>query len=125
MNPTTILLVDDEPELRNALESGRKDRGFNIISAGDGLEALDILKTLKPNLIITDLKMLPMNGFDFYQNARKMKGLENIPFFFLTGIDDQLSKKYSKDLGVDTYITKPFDFDELGLIINSKLCELK
>ena len=125
MNPTTILLVDDEPELRNALESGLKDRGFNIISAGDGLEALDLLKPLKPNLIITDLKMLPMNGFDFYQNARKMKGLENIPFFFLTGIDDQLSKKYSKDLGVDTYITKPFDFDELGLIINSILCELK
>ena len=125
MNPATILLVDDEPELRNALESGLKDRGFNIISAGDGLEALDILKTLKPNLIITDLKMLPMNGFDFYQNARKMKGLENIPFFFLTGIDDQLSKKYSKDLGVDTYITKPFDFNELELIINSKLSELK
>jgi DNA-binding response OmpR family regulator len=125
MNSATILLVDDEPELRNALESGLKDRGFNIISAGDGLEALDILKTLKPNLIITDLKMLPMNGFDFYQNARKMKGLENIPFFFLTAIDDQLSKKYSKDLGVDTYITKPFDFDELELIINSKLSELK
>jgi DNA-binding response OmpR family regulator len=125
MNPATILLVDDEPELRNALESGLKNRGYNIISTGDGLEALDILKTLKPNLIITDLKMLPMNGFDFYQNARKMKGLENIPFFFLTGIDDQLSKKYSKDLGVDTYITKPFDFDELELIINSKLCELK
>jgi DNA-binding response OmpR family regulator len=125
MNPATILLVDDEPELRNALESGLKNRGYNIISTGDGLEALDILKTLKPNLIITDLKMLPMNGFDFYQNARKMKGLENIPFFFLTGIDDQLSKKYSKDLGVDTYITKPFDFNELELIINSKLSELK
>ena len=123
MNPTTILLVDDEPELRNAVESGLKNRGFNIISAGDGLEALDILKTLKPNLIITDLKMLPMNGFDFYQNARKMEGLENVPFFFLTAIDDQLSKKYSKDLGVDTYITKPFDINELELIINSKLSE--
>jgi DNA-binding response OmpR family regulator len=125
MNPATILLVDDEPELRNVLEFGLKSRGFNIISAGDGLEALDILKTLKPNLIITDLKMLPMNGFDFYQNARKIKGIETTPFFFLTAIDDQLSKKYSKDLGVDTYITKPFDFNDLELIINTKLNELK
>jgi len=125
MDSATILLVDDEPELRNIVENGLKARGFNIISAEGGLEALDILKTLKPDIIITDLIMLPMNGFDFYQNARKMKGLENVPFFFLTAIDNLLSKKYSKDLGVDSYITKPFDINELELIINSKLRELK
>ena len=65
--------------------------------------------------------MSPMNGFDFYKNVKKMSGLENIPFFFLTALDDLLSKQYSTALGVDTYITKPFDMDELEYAIKTKL----
>jgi DNA-binding response OmpR family regulator len=121
MQPVTILLVDDDPELRKTVEFNLKDRGYNVISAGDGSEALDTLKTLKPNLIIADLKMSPMNGFDFYKNVKKIAGLEKVPFFFLTALDDLLSKKYSSALGVDTYITKPFDMEELEYAIRSKL----
>lgn len=124
MNPATILLVDDDLELRKALESGLKERGFNVISTGNGLEALNILNTLVPDLIVTDLKMLPMNGFDFFQNAKKLKYIDKVPFFFLTGIDEPISQKYSKDLGVDTYITKPCDMDELEYLIKSKLHKL-
>jgi DNA-binding response OmpR family regulator len=125
MKSTTILLVDDDPELRKTVEYGLKERGFNIITAGDGFEALDILNTLKPDLVITDLKMSPMNGFDLFQKARKIKDLEKIPFFFLTAIDDLLSKKYSQDLGVDTYITKPFNMNDLEFIIRTKMNDLK
>jgi DNA-binding response OmpR family regulator len=124
MTPATILLVDDDLELRKALESGLKERGFNVISAGNGLEGLNILRTLIPDLIVTDLKMLPMNGFDFFQNAKKLKYIDKVPFFFLTGIDEPISQQYSKGLGVDTYITKPCDMDELEYLIKSKLHKL-
>ncbi|RCK75197.1 MAG: Nitrogen regulation protein NtrC [Ignavibacteriae bacterium] len=121
MKNISVLFVDDDDELRRAITDGLKENGFNVIPAESGPVALNILKTFKPDIIITDLRMEPMNGFDFYQIVKKNSEFENIPFIFLTAINDFLAEKYSKELGVNSYVTKPIDVDKLALIIKSNL----
>jgi DNA-binding response OmpR family regulator len=102
---------------------GLEDRGYTMLTAQSGDEALEMLKINTPDLIIADLRMQPMNGFDLYQNVRKNPSFAQIPFFFLTAVDDFLAQKYGQKLGVDAYITKPVDLDNLDAIISSKLSE--
>lgn len=121
MKITSILFVDDEDELRNAVTTGLKEKGFKVIPAESGPVALNILETFIPDIIITDLRMEPMNGFDFYKLVKKNPNCSNIPFIFLTAIDDTFVEKYSKSLGVNSYITKPIDIEKLSQVIRSNL----
>lgn len=121
MKTISVLFVDDDDELRKALTDGLKEKGFKVIPAESGPVALNILRTFIPDIIITDLRMEPMNGFEFYQNVKKIPNLFNLPFVFLTAINDTLAEKYSKSLGVNSYVTKPIDIDKLALIIKSNL----
>lgn len=121
MKITSILFVDDDHELRQAITDGLKGKGFKVISAENGHTALNILENFIPDIIITDLRMEPMNGFDFYQIAKKNPNCTNVPFIFLTAIDDPLVERYSKTLGVNSYVTKPIDIDQLTQIISSNL----
>ncbi len=123
MEKPVILYVDDDHELLQAFKIGLEDRGYTILGAESGDEALLILKTNTPDLIIADLRMQPMNGFDLFQNVRKNAKHAKIPFFFLTAVDDFLAQKYGQKLGVDAYITKPVDLDNLDAIISTKLAE--
>ena len=123
MAKKVILYVDDDREVLQSFKIGLEDRGYTLLTAESGDEALELLKTNVPDLIIADLRMQPMNGFDLFQNVRKNAGLANIPFFFLTAVDDFLAQKYGQKLGVDAYITKPVDLDNLDAIISSKLSE--
>ena len=121
MASPTILYVDDEPDALKAVSLGMQVRGFNLITANSGPEALELLKTVTPDLIITDLRMLPMNGFELFQEIKKDPRNQNIPFFFLTAVNDSLAQKYGQKLGVDAYLNKPVDLDDLVLAINNKL----
>ncbi len=118
-----ILYVDDDPEVLQSFKIGLEDRGYTLLTAESGDAALEVLKTNVPDLIIADLRMQPMNGFDLYQTVRKNAKFHHIPFFFLTAVDDFLAQKYGQKLGVDAYITKPVDFDNLDAIISTKLSE--
>ena len=121
MESKLIFCVDDEEDSINALRTGLEARGFAIATARSGPDALNQLRTLLPDLIITDLKMEPMNGFEFYQMARKDPRLNGVPFFFLTAVDDFLARKYSALIGADDYITKPLDLDRIDSAIRLKL----
>lgn len=121
MKTISVLFVDDDDELRKAISDGLKEKGFKVISAESGPTALSILDSFIPDIIITDLRMEPMNGFDFYQNVKKKLNFSNIPCVFLTAIDDILAEKYSKSLGVNSYITKPIDIEQLTQIIRLNL----
>ena len=118
-----ILYVDDDRDMLESFKIGLEDRGFTLLTASSGEEALESLKTHTPDLIIADLRMQPMNGFDLYQTIRKNERYQKIPFFFLTAVDDFLAQKYGQKLGVDAYITKPVDLDNLDAIIRSKLAD--
>ena len=121
MNKKTILYVDDEKDTLNAVQVGLGDKGYDVLIADSGEAALKVLKSNTPDIIIADLRMQPMNGFELFQEVKKIKRLSHIPFFFLTAVDDFLAQKYSQSLGVDAYITKPVDIDTLERYIQSKL----
>ncbi|MDI6765913.1 MAG: response regulator [Bacteroidota bacterium] len=121
MNKIKILFVDDEADALLALKIGMEDRGYEVFTAGDGNTALETLKSVTPDIIIADLRMMPMNGFELFQEVKKIPNLVNIPFFFLTAIDDYLAQKYGQTLGVDAYVTKPVELEHLDNIIKQKI----
>lgn len=116
-----ILLVDDEPSIRDATLFGLRDRGFRV-EAVDGAEAaLKAVPRLKPSIIISDLVMPGTNGFELFQEVQKLKEYRSVPFVFLTAVDDYYAKKFGKDLGGAAYVTKPVDLDELERILLDKM----
>ncbi len=121
MGKQVILYVDDESDALRAIGMGLETRGYHVLSASNGAEALEIVKTHVPDLIIADLRMQPMNGFELYHEIKKRKKFETTPFFFLTAVDEPMAQKYGQKLGVDAYITKPVDVDELVMAIKNKL----
>lgn len=123
MEKRLILYVDDDGEVLQSFKIGLEDRGYRILTALSGEEGLELLKSNTPDLIMADLRMQPMNGFDFFQKVRKNSKFTKVPFFFLTAVDDFLAQKYGQKLGVDAYITKPVDIDNLDAMISTKLSE--
>jgi len=121
MDKTLILYVEDDPAALEMMKIGLEERGYGVLQAANGIEALAVLKSKSPDLILVDLRMQPMNGFELFQEIKKNPRLVKTPVFFLTAVDDPLAKKYGESLGVDAYITKPFDIDHLDNIIRGKL----
>ena len=105
----------------SAVQSALEDIGYRVTTCDDGYKALTELQKDIPDLIITDLRMIPMNGFELFQRIKKVTSLAKVPFFFMSAINDPLAAKYSETLGVDGYITKPVDLEELGATISKKL----
>ena len=121
MKKTVILLVDDEKQLLDSFRVGLGAKGYDVITAMTGAEALEILNSYTPDIIIADLRMKPMDGFDLFQQVKKNSALSNIPFFFLTAVNDYLAQKYGAKIGVDAYITKPVELDDLDAMIKGRL----
>jgi DNA-binding response OmpR family regulator len=104
-----ILVVDDEPDVASLLTLMLKSQGYNIISAGDGQEALEKARGENPDLILLDI-MLPR--LDGYKVARMLKFDENfshIPIIMLTAKIQERDKQMGMEMGANDYITKPFD----------------
>jgi len=119
----TVLCVDDDIDLLKAVASGLEDRNYHVLTASSGSAAMETLRSATPDIIIADLRMDPVNGFELYQQIKNVPRNTTIPFFFLTAIDDPLAKRYSSQLGADAYIIKPVDIDELDQLIMKRLGE--
>ncbi len=123
LNEKLVLLVDDEPSVLKATEIGLMDRGFRV-QAVDGAEAaIQAIHTLKPSIVVSDLVMPGINGFELFQRVTKQQEYHAIPFVFLTGVDDYYARKVGKEMGGAAYMTKPVDLDELERIIRDKIGE--
>jgi DNA-binding response OmpR family regulator len=118
-----ILLVDDEPAILTATKVGLLDRGFNVHTVEGADAAMNAVKSLKPSLIVSDLVMPGTNGFELFQEIRKLEEFNAIPIVFLTGVDDYYAKKFGKELGGAAYIVKPADLDELERVIKEAIGE--
>ena len=118
-----IFYVDDDRDVLSSLRAGLESRGYAVLTAESGTEALVLLKQQMPAVIIADLRMQPMNGFELFQEIKKIPKLAGIPFFFLTAVDDFLAQKYGHTLGVDAYITKPVDLDNIDQLIKNALAK--
>jgi DNA-binding response OmpR family regulator len=116
-----VLLVDDEQSLLKATSIGLKDRGFKVQTADSAELAIKAIQSLKPSIVVSDLAMPGMNGFELYQEVKKNAEYKSLPFVFLTAVDDFYAKKFGKELGGAAYITKPVDLDELEQILKEKM----
>jgi len=105
-----ILVVDDKTELRNLLKSYLTQEGFDVVTANDGQEALFVARHEKPNLIILDLMMPEMGGYEF---MRVYSREADTPVVILTAKLDENDKVLGLELGADDYVTKPFSPREL------------
>ena len=106
----TILVVDDEPTLRETLVDALEADGFRVVSAADGREALTRFRADRPDLILLDLMLPELSGIEVCRIVRAESG---VPIVMLTAKDSELDKVVGLELGADDYVTKPFSLREL------------
>ena len=107
---TRVLVVDDEPTVANALRHVLLTEGYYVRTAAEGRNALASFHEWRPRLVITDLRMAPMNGIEL---CRQIRGASNVPIIVVSGEDDEGSKVEALDSGADDYVVKPFNAGEL------------
>ena len=113
-----ILVVDDEQTVRDFLQKALENAGYDVITASDGREALDKVSQFDVSLVLLDIVM---PGLDGYEVLEHMRQYEDIPVIMLTGIGGETTKIDTLALGADDYITKPFSVEELLARIQAKL----
>lgn len=108
MSKSKILIVDDEPNILLSLEFLMKKSGYEVFIARDGSEALEIIQKYTPDLVLLDIMMPEVDGYEVCQFIRKNQALANIKVVFLTAKSRQedIDKGYA--MGADLYLTKPF-----------------
>lgn len=116
--PKKLLVVDDKPELRTLLKSYFTQEGFEVVLAKDGQEALYIARREKPDLIILDLMMPEMSGYEFMRAFNKEA---DTPIIILTARLEENDKVLGLELGADDYVTKPFSPRELTARVRAVL----
>ena len=110
-NIKTLLIIEDEEDLRETVEYKFKACGFKVVTAFDGLDGLEKLETIKPDLIILDMNMPRMNGLEFYQRIKGEDEKPKYPILILTARANM--EQLSRDLDVDGFMSKPLELDEL------------
>jgi DNA-binding response OmpR family regulator len=114
----TILVVDDEKRLRDMLQAYLTQEGFRVVTAADGQEALFVARHEKPALIILDLMMPEMGGYEFLRAYSKER---DTPVIVLTAKLEENDKVLGLELGADDYVTKPFSMRELTARVRAVL----
>ena len=123
MEPIKILVVDDEPNIRDLLASGLRFAGFSVLAVGNGNDAVAAAEKGKPDLILLDVMLPDMSGFSVTKKLRSMDIMA--PVLFLTARDEVEDKITGLTVGGDDYMTKPFSLDEIIARINAILRRTK
>jgi CheY-like chemotaxis protein len=119
----TILVIDDDKEMLMLISEMLTLHGYQVTALTTSDEAYTLLKNWKPRLILSDvnLETSTMGGFTFFEKARELKHLLDVPFIFLTGLSDEAIVRTGKELGVDDYLTKPISEENLIAAVKGKL----
>ncbi len=117
----SILLVDDEPNILVPLEFLVKQQGYQAEKATSGQEALDKMSVCLPDLVILDVMMPGMDGFEVARRIRQDERFENTRIIFLTAKGSQSDRQSGYSIGGEVYLVKPFDNNELIDIVNELL----
>lgn len=123
MENVKVLVVDDEPNIRDLLSTSLRFAGFNVLAVGNGADAVTAAEKGAPDIILLDVMLPDMNGFSVTKKLRSM-GI-NAPVLFLTARDETADKVTGLTVGGDDYMTKPFSLDEIVARINAILRRTK
>ena len=121
MEKVIILLVEDDVALLEGMSDTLEMQGYKTIQATDGRKGLEVLQQVQPDLIISDIMMPEMDGYEFHRAVASSPESAGIPFIFLTAKSDQEDVRKGLREGVDAYLTKPFDLEELLIHVQNKL----
>lgn len=113
-----ILIVEDEDTLREALKYNLQREGYEVTTAADGLAAIETARTAAPDIVILDI-MLP--GLDGFEVCRRLRSQSTVPILMLTAKDEEIDKVLGLEIGADDYMTKPFSMRELKARIRAML----
>jgi chemotaxis family two-component system response regulator PixH len=122
MNTTlmgTILIVEDTPSEMELITHYLKESGYSVISAVSAKEALNIAIEQKPSVIVTDIVMPGMSGFELCRNLKKHPITEKVPIIICTSKNQEIDRLWGMKQGADAYITKPFTREQLVRAIKS------
>lgn len=115
----SVLVIEDESEIRELLRTNLEVRGLDVAEASDGAEAIDQLLDCKPDLIILDVMMPEIDGFEVLEFVRARTETQHVPVVLVTALDEQADRIKGLALGAQDYVTKPFSIEELMLRIAS------
>ncbi len=120
-NSFTILIVDDNPDLTDFLSKTLADSFRKVYVATDGVEALRLVKSQLPDIIVSDVMMPRMNGYELCKNIKEDLLISHIPVILLTARDDERSQLHGYKNGADAYLTKPFEIEMLLALLRNRL----
>ena len=120
--PKKILCIEDDRETAALIAEDLVDRGFEVTVAHDGREGLAAILKSMPDLVLSDISMPMMSGFELLERLIALAPrFSKMPFVFLTALTDRDNELKGRQLGADDYVTKPIDFDMLATIISARL----
>ena len=108
-----ILFLEDELEFQTTLTCLLRDLGYQVIEASSAEQALTLLNSNIPDLIIADIKLPGIDGFDFFEKVHTVNHLRSVPFIYLTAYNNLRAAQKAKEDGATDYITKPFELEYL------------
>jgi DNA-binding NarL/FixJ family response regulator len=123
--PLTILVADDDLGTRLAVSDYLESMGYSVVAAENGQQALKLVEELQPHLIVTDVTMPQLDGYELVRQIRQRPSLRLLPVIFLTGRTETQERIRGYQLGGDVYLSKPFELPELGAIVRNLLERLQ
>lgn len=121
MTRETVLIVEDEEDILNLLQFNFESAGFDVHTTGDGREGLALARRLKPDIVLLDLMLPGMDGFDICKSLKRDQETAQIPVVMLTARGEEVDRIVGLELGADDYVVKPFSFRELLLRVRAVL----
>ncbi|MFZ2103601.1 MAG: response regulator [Oricola sp.] len=113
-----ILTVDDSRTMREMLRHTLANAGFEVVTAEDGADGIQKLRESQPDVVITDINMPVMDGFEFIENVRKFEEFNRVPILVLTTESAPEKKQRAQNAGATGWIVKPFDPEKLTRAVN-------
>lgn len=121
MSPGRMMIVEDDPDISNMLRIYFQSQGYEVAVAQRGEDALEMCRQQLPHIIVLDIMLPDMDGYDVCRELRGNLRTSHIPIVFLTQKDERSDKIHGLELGADDYITKPFDLEELKLRVKNAM----
>ena len=121
-----IAVIEDEPEIQGLIAEELEDAGYEVACAANGREGLDLILEFKPHLILSDISMPEMDGYELLEALRERNPrFQSVPIIFLSALADRRHVIHGKKLGADDYVTKPIDFELLLATVGARLREVE
>jgi two-component system, cell cycle response regulator DivK len=116
-----ILIAEDSADGREMMTLLLSLKGYDVVAAENGIEAVKVALEKRPDLILMDLELPKLNGIDVARNLRQHNQLKNIPIIIVTGHDPDLHRQHALEAGCTDYLLKPIDFDRLDTILTTQV----